>query len=43
MTIAVQEVAAKLALAISSLGNVGSETMRAFTEEEFRQIVDTLP
>ena len=34
---------AKLVLAISSLGNVRSETMRAFTEEEFRQIVDTLP
>lgn len=34
---------AKLVLAISSQGNVRTETMRAFTEEEFRQIIDGLP
>ena len=33
------EVIAKVALGIGSLGNVHTETLRAFTEEEFRRIV----
>ena len=33
------ETIAKLALAIGSEGNVRSETLRAFTMDEFRQIV----
>jgi uncharacterized protein with GYD domain len=35
--------AAKLALATGSLGNVSTETLRAFTEDEFRKIVSSLP
>ncbi len=34
---------AKASLAISSLGNVRIETLRAFTEEEYGEIVGTLP
>ena len=34
---------AKLALALGGRGNSRSETLRAFTEEEFRQIVADLP
>ncbi len=34
---------ARASLAISSLGNVRIETLRAFTEEEYREIVGTLP
>ncbi len=37
------ETAARVALAIGSLGNVQAETIRAFTEEEFRGIVAKLP
>ena len=37
------ETIAKLALAIGSNGNVRSETMRAFTEDEYRQIITALP
>jgi uncharacterized protein with GYD domain len=37
------ETVAKLALSIGSLGNVRTETMRAFTEEEYRQIIGSLP
>ena len=37
------ETAAKIALATGSLGNVRTETFRAFTEEEFRKIVSELP
>ena len=37
------ETMAKVALAVGSLGNVRSETLRAFTEEEFRNIVAALP
>ncbi|MBM4329851.1 MAG: GYD domain-containing protein [Deltaproteobacteria bacterium] len=37
------ETAAKLALAIGSLGNIRTETMRAFTEDEFRKIIAGLP
>jgi uncharacterized protein with GYD domain len=35
--------AAKAALALGSKGNVSSETLRAFTEDEFRAIVAGLP
>jgi uncharacterized protein with GYD domain len=35
--------AVKAALALGSKGNVSSETLRAFPEEEFRQIVADLP
>ena len=34
---------AKAALALGSKGNVSSETLRAFTEDEFRSIVAGLP
>ena len=37
------ETAARLALALNAQGNVRSETLRAFTEEEFRRMVDALP
>ncbi len=34
---------AKIALATASKGSVASETLRAFTEEEYRKIISTLP
>ncbi len=34
---------AKLTLAIGSLGNVRTETLRAFTEDEYRKIIADLP
>ena len=37
------EAAAKLALAIGSGGALRSETLRAFTEDEYRKIVSALP
>jgi len=37
------ETVAKLALAIGSGGSVRSETLRAFTEEEYRKIIAALP
>jgi uncharacterized protein with GYD domain len=37
------ETAAKLSIAIGSQGAIRSETMRAFTEEEYRKIVESLP
>jgi uncharacterized protein with GYD domain len=37
------ETVAKLALAIGSQGAVRTETMRAFTEDEYRKIVAALP
>ena len=37
------ETATKLALAIGSQGNVRTETLRAFTEDEYRQIIAALP
>ncbi len=37
------ETAAKIALAIGSLGNVHTETLRAFTETEYKQIIAGLP
>ena len=37
------ETIAKAILATGSLGNVSTETLRAFTEDEFRKIVAGLP
>ncbi len=37
------ETVATASLAIGSLGNVRIETLRAFTEDEYGQIVSTLP
>ena len=37
------ETAARAGLALGARGNVRSETMRAFTVEEFRRIITTLP
>jgi uncharacterized protein with GYD domain len=37
------EAAAKLALTISSGGAVRTETLRAFTEDEYRKIIAALP
>lgn len=34
---------AKVSLALGSRGNVRTETLRAFTEDEFRKIVGALP
>jgi uncharacterized protein with GYD domain len=35
--------ACKVALAISAAGNVSTETLRAFNEDEYREIVAALP
>jgi uncharacterized protein with GYD domain len=35
--------AAKVALTIGSAGNVSTETLRAFTEDEYRDIISALP
>ncbi len=37
------ETVAKASLAIGSLGNVRIETLRAFTEDEYRRMIGTLP
>ncbi len=37
------ETAARASLAIGSQGNVRIETLRAFTEDEYRELVGTLP
>ncbi len=37
------ETIAKIQLALGSLGNVRSETLRAFTEKEYRKIIAGLP
>ena len=37
------ETAAKICLALNSLGNVRTQTFRAYPEEEFRKIVNSLP
>jgi uncharacterized protein with GYD domain len=37
------ETAMKLALLIGSQGNVRTETLRAFTEDEYRKIIASLP
>lgn len=38
-----EEAAAKLTLITASQGNVRSETLRAFTEEEYRKLIASLP
>ncbi|MEA3345689.1 MAG: GYD domain-containing protein [Chloroflexota bacterium] len=37
------ETVAKLVLAIGSLGNIRTETLRAYTEDEFAKIIAALP
>ena len=37
------ETVARMALALGAQGNIRSETMRAFTEAEFRKIAGSLP
>ena len=37
------EAAAAIMLAIGAAGNVRTETLRAFTEEEYRKIIASLP
>jgi len=37
------ETIARLALATGAMGNVRTETSRAFTEDEYRKITATLP
>ena len=37
------EVVARFSLAIASLGNVHTETLRAFTEDEYRKMISGLP
>jgi uncharacterized protein with GYD domain len=37
------ETVAKIALTLSSLGNVRTESFRAFKEDEYREIVSSLP
>jgi len=37
------EAVARVALANASMGNIRSETSRAFTEDEYRKIVASLP
>jgi len=37
------EAVARVALANASMGNIRSETSRAFTEDEYRKIIATLP
>ena len=37
------ETAAKLALMVSSLGNVRTQTLRAFTDDEYRKLIAGLP
>src|SRR5262245_53234879 len=37
------ETMARINLAVCSQGNVASETLRAFTEEEYRKLIASLP
>ena len=37
------ETMAKATLAVGSLGNVRTETLRAFTEDEYRKVIADLP
>ena len=37
------EAVAKFSLALNSIGNVRSVTMKAFAEQEYRNIIETLP
>jgi uncharacterized protein with GYD domain len=39
----IDETVAKIALALGSLGNVRTESFRAFKEDEYRKIVSSLP
>jgi len=38
-----EEAAARLALGTGSMGNVRTETLRAFSEDEYRKIIAALP
>lgn len=38
-----EETIARMALGLGAQGNVRTETMRAFTEDEFRKIIGNLP
>ncbi len=37
------ETAAKLSMAVGALGNVRTETLRVFTEDEYRKLIAALP
>ncbi|HVP61673.1 MAG TPA: GYD domain-containing protein [Myxococcaceae bacterium] len=37
------ETAARLALTVGSLGNVRTDTMRVFTEAEYRKLISSMP
>jgi uncharacterized protein with GYD domain len=37
------EVAAALALSVGGQGNVRTETLKAFTEDEYREIITKIP
>ncbi len=37
------ETYARLTLAVAALGNIRTKTLRAFTEEEYRRIIEGLP
>lgn len=37
------EAVARFALALGSIGNVRSKTLKAFTEQEYRNIIESLP
>ena len=37
------DIIARLTLATGALGNVSTETLRAFTEDEFKKLVSSLP
>ncbi len=37
------ETMAKIALSLGSQGNIRTETLRAFTEDEYREIIAGLP
>jgi uncharacterized protein with GYD domain len=37
------ETVAKIALTIGSKGNIRTETLRAFTEDEYRKIISEIP
>ena len=37
------DVCAKFVLSVSSLGNVTTQTLKAFTEDEYRKIIASLP
>ena len=37
------ETAAKFALTVGAMGNVRTTTLKAFTEAEYRKIIDSLP